>query len=73
MEDRLEDRLMQLGGICMSLLDDENTISENIDKRLELEQQLKRSIQRLVDSFNMSTDKKQDFTKWLTLYTKIPI
>jgi len=57
----------------MSLLDDENTISENIDKRLELEQQLKRSIQRLVDSFNMSTDKKQDFTKWLTLYTKIPI
>lgn len=57
----------------MSLLDDENTISENIDKRLELERQLKRSIQRLVDSFNMSTDKKQDFTKWLTLYIKKPI
>lgn len=57
----------------MSLLDDENIISENIDKRLELERQLKRSIQRLVDSFNMSTDKKQDFTKWLTLYTKMPI
>ena len=57
----------------MSLLDDENIIAENIDKRLELEQQLKRSIQRLIDVFNMSTDKKQDFTKWLTLYTKIPI
>ena len=57
----------------MSLLDDENTIIENVDKRLELEQQLKRSIQRLVNSFNMSTEKKQDFTKWLTLYTKIPI
>lgn len=57
----------------MSLLDDENTIIENIDKRLELNQQLKQSIQRLVDRFNMSTDKKQDFTKWLTLYTKIPI
>lgn len=55
----------------MSLLDDENTITENIDKRLELEQQLKQSIQRLVDIFNMSADKKQDFTKWLTLYTKI--
>ena len=57
----------------MSLLDDENTIIENVDKRLELEQQLKRSIQRLVDRLNMSTDKKQDFTKWLTLYTKKPI
>ena len=57
----------------MSLLDDENTIIENIDKKLELERQLKRSIQRLVNSFNMSTEKKQDFTKWLTLYTKIPI
>lgn len=57
----------------MSLLDDENTIIENIDKRLELEQQLKRSIQRLVDRLNMSTDKKQDFTKWLTLYTKMQI
>ena len=57
----------------MSLLDDENTIIENIDKKLELERQLKQSIQRLVDIFNMSTDKKQDFAKWLTLYTKIPI
>ena len=57
----------------MSLLDDENTIIENIDEKLELERQLKRSIQRLVNSFNMSTEKKQDFTKWLTLYTKIPI
>ena len=57
----------------MSLLDDENTIIENIDKKLELERQLKRSIQRLVNSFNMSTEKKQDFTKWLTLYTKKPI
>lgn len=57
----------------MSLLDDENTIAENIDKRLELEQQMLQTIQRLFDSFNMSTEKKQDFTKWLTLYTKIPI
>lgn len=40
----------------MSLLDDD--ISENIDKRLELEQQLKQSIQRLFDSFNISTEKK---------------
>lgn len=40
----------------MSLLDDENTISENIDKRLELEQQLKQSIQRLIDSFNRSIE-----------------
>ena len=59
LEDRLtqlEDRLTQLGGICMSLLDDENIIAENTDKRLELEQQLKQSIQRLIDSFNMSTD-----------------
>lgn len=43
----------------MSLLDDGNIITENIDKRLELEQQLKRSIQRLIDSFNMSTDKNR--------------
>lgn len=57
----------------MSLLDDENTTTENVDKRLELEQQLKQSIQRLIDVFNMSTEKKQDLTKWLTLYTKIPI
>ena len=57
----------------MSLLDDENTIIENIDKRLELERQLLQNLQRLIDSFNMSTEKKQDFTKWLTLYTKIQI
>ena len=57
----------------MSLLDDENTIIENVDKRLELEQQLLQNLQRLIDSFNMSTEKKQDFTKWLTLYTKILI
>ena len=57
----------------MSLLDDENTIIENIDKRLELERQLLQKLQRLIDSFNMSTEKKQDFTKWLTLYTKMPI
>lgn len=57
----------------MSLLDDENTIIENIDKRLELERQLLQNLQRLIDSFNMSTEKKQDFTKWLTLYTKMPI
>lgn len=40
----------------MSLLDDENIIAENTDKRLELEQQLEQSIQRLIDSFNISTD-----------------
>ena len=57
----------------MSLLDDENIIIENIDKRLELERQLLQKLQRLIDSFNMSTEKKQDFTKWLTLYTKMPI
>lgn len=57
----------------MSLLDDENTITENIDKRLELEQQMLQTIQRLFDSFNISTEKKQDFTKWLTLYIKKPI
>lgn len=38
----------------MSLLDDENTITENIDKRLELEYQLKQTIQRLIDSYNKS-------------------
>ena len=70
------DAFKEMGGklsFSLCLLDDENTIIENIDKRLELNQQLKQSIQRLVDRFNMSTDKKQDFTKWLTLYTKIPI
>ena len=53
---RLEDQFMLLGGVCMSLLDDEHILEETIDKRLEIEQQLKRSIQRLIDSFNMSTD-----------------
>lgn len=61
----------------MSLLDNENIITENIDKelerRLEFEKQLKKSIQRFMDSVNTSTEKKQDFTKWLTLYTKIQI
>ena len=64
----------------MSLLDDENTIAEKIDKelerRLKFEKQLKESIQRFADSVNMSSKKRQemqDFTKWLTLYTKIPI
>ena len=40
----------------MSLLDDKNTISENIDKRLELEYQLQQSIQRLIDIFNRFTE-----------------
>ena len=57
----------------MSLLDDENIITENIDRILEFEKQLKESIQRFADGVNMSTEKKQDFTKWLALYTKIPI
>jgi hypothetical protein len=57
----------------MSLLDDENAIIENVDKRLELERQLMETVQRFIDSVNMSTEKKQDFTKWLTLYTKIQI
>ena len=77
---RLEDRLAQLGGACMSLLDDENIITEKIDKelekRLKFEKQLKESIQRFADSVNMSSEKRQEmqgFTKWLTLYTKIPI
>lgn len=77
---QLEDRLAQLGRVCMSLLDDENIIAEKIDKelekRLEFEKQLKKSIQRFADSVNMSSEKRQemqDFTKWLTLYTKIPI
>lgn len=74
---QLEDRLAQSEGICMSLLDDENTIAEKIDKelerRLKFEKQLKESIQRFADSVNMSTEKKRDFTKWLTLYIKILI
>ena len=77
---QLEDRLAQLGGVCMSLLDDENIITEKIDKelekRLKFEKQLKESIQRFADSVNMSSEKRQEmqgFTKWLTLYTKIPI
>ena len=57
----------------MSLLDDENTIIESIDERLEFERQLLQNLQRLIDSFNMSAEEKQDFTKWLTLYTKMPI
>lgn len=57
----------------MSLLDDENAIIENVDKRLELEKQVMETVQRFIDSVNMSTEKKQDFTKWLTLYTKIQI
>ena len=64
----------------MSLLDDEYILEETIDKelekRLEFEKQLKESIQRFADSVNMSSEKRQemqDFTKWLTLYTKIPI
>lgn len=76
----LGDRLAQLGGVCMSLLDDEHILEETIDKelekRLEFEKQLKESIQRFADSVNMSSEKRQemqDFTKWLTLYTKIPI
>ena len=76
----LEVLLMPLGGICMSLLDDENIITENIDKelekRIEFEKQLKKSIQRFADIVNMTSEKRQelqDFTKWLTLYTKIPI
>lgn len=64
----------------MSLLDDEHILEETIDKelekRLEFEKQLKKYIQKFVDSVNMSSEKRQemqDFTKWLTLYTKIPI
>lgn len=40
----------------MSLLDDENTIAENIDKRLELEQQMLETILRLFESFNRSIE-----------------
>lgn len=40
----------------MSLLDDENTIAEKIDKRLELEQQMLETILRLFESFNRSIE-----------------
>lgn len=40
----------------MSLLDNENAIIKNVDKRLELEQQMLETILRLFESFNRSIE-----------------